>query len=114
MFDRIPHHSIIVSTNGLSFRLKDKGEAGLPAASAKGNQALNRAGARDQGVDFCQEFPAIHGFGQIVITACLKRALSREKGMVNVVPLPFSLCTESSAPFNSRYFRVRARPSPEP
>jgi hypothetical protein len=76
MFDRIPHHSIIVSTNGLSLRLKDKGEAGLPAASAKGNQALNRAGARDQGVDFCQEFPAIHGFGQIVIAACLKRALS--------------------------------------
>jgi len=33
--DRILHHSIIVSINGESFRLKDKRKAGLLAASAK-------------------------------------------------------------------------------
>src|SRR5271156_2470362 len=35
MLDRILHHSIIVSINGESFRLKDKRKAGLLAASAK-------------------------------------------------------------------------------
>ena len=57
-------------------RLKDKRTAKLLASSAKGDPALNSAGARDQGTDFWQEFPTIHRFGQVVITACLKRALS--------------------------------------
>jgi len=35
MLDRILHHSIIVSINGESFRLKDKRKAGLLAAAAK-------------------------------------------------------------------------------
>ncbi len=35
MLDRILHHSIIVSLNGDSFRLKDKRKAGLPAARRK-------------------------------------------------------------------------------
>ena len=35
MLDRIPHHSIIVSINGETFRLKDKRKAGLLAAPAK-------------------------------------------------------------------------------
>jgi DNA replication protein DnaC len=35
MLDRILHHSIIVSINGESFRLKDKRKAGLPAAPSK-------------------------------------------------------------------------------
>ena len=35
MLDRILHHSIIVSINGESFRLKDKRRAGLLAAAAK-------------------------------------------------------------------------------
>jgi len=35
MLDRILHHSIIVSINGESFRLKDKREAGVLAAPAK-------------------------------------------------------------------------------
>jgi hypothetical protein len=35
MLDRILHHSIIVSINGYSFRLKDKRKAGLLATSAK-------------------------------------------------------------------------------
>ena len=36
MLDRILHHSIIVSINGESFRLKDKRKAGLLGAQAKG------------------------------------------------------------------------------
>jgi DNA replication protein DnaC len=35
MLDRILHHSIILSINGESFRLKDKRKAGLLAATAK-------------------------------------------------------------------------------
>ena len=35
MLDRILHHSIIVSINGESFRLKDKRKAGLLAAPGK-------------------------------------------------------------------------------
>jgi DNA replication protein DnaC len=35
MLDRILHHSIIVSINGESFRLKDKRRAGVLAARAK-------------------------------------------------------------------------------
>jgi DNA replication protein DnaC len=35
MLDRILHHSIILSINGESFRLKDKRKAGLLAAPAK-------------------------------------------------------------------------------
>jgi hypothetical protein len=35
MLDRILHHSIIVSINGKSFRLKDKRKAGLLAAAGK-------------------------------------------------------------------------------
>jgi len=35
MFDRILHHSIIVSINGESFRLKDKRKAGLLRKTAK-------------------------------------------------------------------------------
>ena len=35
MLDRILHHSIIVSINGESFRLKDKRKAGLLAAAGK-------------------------------------------------------------------------------
>ena len=35
MLDRILHHSIIVSINGESFRLKDKRKAGLLAAQAR-------------------------------------------------------------------------------
>lgn len=35
MLDRILHHSIIVSVNGESFRLKDKRKAGLLAAATK-------------------------------------------------------------------------------
>jgi hypothetical protein len=35
MLDRILHHSIIVSINGESFRLKDKRKAGLIAAKAR-------------------------------------------------------------------------------
>jgi len=35
MLDRILHHSIIVSINGDSFRLKDKRKAGLLAARRK-------------------------------------------------------------------------------
>ena len=35
MLDRILHHSIIVSINGESFRLKDKRKAGLLAVSGK-------------------------------------------------------------------------------
>jgi DNA replication protein DnaC len=36
MLDRILHHSIIVSINGESFRLKDKRKAGLLAAPGRG------------------------------------------------------------------------------
>jgi IstB-like ATP binding protein len=36
MLDRVLHHSIIVSINGESFRLKDKRKAGLLAASGRG------------------------------------------------------------------------------
>ena len=35
MLDRILHHSIIVSINGESFRLKDKRKAGVLAAPGK-------------------------------------------------------------------------------
>jgi len=35
MLDRILHHSIIVSLNGESFRLKDKRKAGVLAVPAK-------------------------------------------------------------------------------
>jgi IstB-like ATP binding protein len=35
MLDRILHHSIIVSINGESFRLKDKRKAGLLCKTAK-------------------------------------------------------------------------------
>ena len=35
MLDRILHHSIIVSVNGESFRLKDKRKAGLLGKTAK-------------------------------------------------------------------------------
>jgi DNA replication protein DnaC len=35
MLDRILHHSIIVSINGESFRLKDKRKAGLLAGPSK-------------------------------------------------------------------------------
>jgi len=35
MLDRILHHSIIVSINGESFRLKNKRKAGVLAAPAK-------------------------------------------------------------------------------
>jgi DNA replication protein DnaC len=35
MLDRILHHSIIVSINGESFRLKDERKAGLLAAPGK-------------------------------------------------------------------------------
>jgi DNA replication protein DnaC len=35
MLDRILHHSIIVNINGESFRLTDRGKAGLLAGSAK-------------------------------------------------------------------------------
>jgi hypothetical protein len=35
MLDRILHHSIIVSINGESFRLKDKHKAGVLAARGK-------------------------------------------------------------------------------
>jgi DNA replication protein DnaC len=35
MLDRILHHSIIVSINGESFRLKDKRKAGLLTAHVK-------------------------------------------------------------------------------
>jgi len=35
MLDRILHHSIIVSINGESFRLKDKRKAGVLATSGK-------------------------------------------------------------------------------
>ncbi len=59
----------------------------------------NMSGGRLEGDYLCEGFPA---------------SLSRKKWMVNVVPLPFSVCTEILAPFNSRYLRVRANPSPEP
>jgi DNA replication protein DnaC len=36
ILDRILHHSIIVSINGESFRLKDKRKAGLLAAPGRG------------------------------------------------------------------------------
>ena len=35
MLDRILHHSIIVSINGESFRLKDKRKAGIPGKTGK-------------------------------------------------------------------------------
>jgi DNA replication protein DnaC len=35
MLDRIVHHSIIVSINGESFRLKDRRKAGVLAVSPK-------------------------------------------------------------------------------
>ncbi len=38
MLDRVLHHSIIVSINGESFRLKDKRKAGVLAASARGTK----------------------------------------------------------------------------
>jgi hypothetical protein len=73
---RITLRSIIVSINGYNFRLKDKHEAELLATSAKEGQALNRAGAQEKSIDFCQEVPASHRFGQAVIASCLKHTLS--------------------------------------
>jgi len=35
MLDRVLHHSIIISINGESYRLKDKRKAGLFAAATK-------------------------------------------------------------------------------
>jgi hypothetical protein len=73
---RITLRSIIVSINGYNFRFKDKHEAELLATSAKEGQALNRAGAQEKSIDFCQEVPASHRFGQAVIASCLKHTLS--------------------------------------
>jgi DNA replication protein DnaC len=41
MLDRILHHSIIISINGESYRLKDKRKAGLLPAPARSNKALD-------------------------------------------------------------------------
>ena len=43
MLDRILHHSIIVSINGESFRLKDKRKAGVLSAAIPDREALERA-----------------------------------------------------------------------
>ncbi len=48
MLDRILHHSIIVSINGESFRLKDKRKAGLLAATAKTAKHQGSTERRDQ------------------------------------------------------------------
>src|ERR1700730_13798388 len=39
-------------------------------------RALSRARTRDESVDFCEKFPAIHRFGQVVITAFVERTLA--------------------------------------
>jgi len=38
MLDHIPHHSIIISINGESYRLQDKRKAGLLPAPAKASK----------------------------------------------------------------------------
>jgi IstB-like ATP binding protein len=46
MLDRILHHSIIVSINGGSFRLKDKRKAGLIAGAARAAKQLDGTATR--------------------------------------------------------------------
>lgn len=62
-------------------------------------QALNRAGARKKSIDFCQEVPATHRFGEAVIAACLKHTLSVFERRIrshrnNWDPLPTLLPTQ--------------------